>query len=549
MDSDSDNVGMTAVLLQQLAHPTREDTPLSELAMDLDHEHASPEARKGPTTFLDLPPGLRARTYRHAGLRRSCTIDLTGEADRTKRDENDSICSIREYVNGVWVPDGRDKSGVWRFIPSTRCDHPKLPFNIFLASQAIGEDASRYFFSHNRFSLRLTYASDLALFTKAVEAGGMHQMRYLHVDLRFKDNRYIRADYGTHNVKFNLWSKFCEVARNCLPNLRAFSVKTKVKELDLASKLICAMEPFPRLYDCAFNFDTTEQLDIVPVLKRTALRLTIPARHRSEQQQPFRFLDLPKEIQLMIHELLLTNRWDPFMYSSAPAKGIVTLLNRKTSGTQQPFPITCCGTCSIMKTGCFCRTHQTAFSTSCTCFSSPLPYFLVCREFYEDARAVFFSRNNFALMAEDPDLLLRVSSSIPTSSFMKIRHLTLRFPFTSRPAFRRALRVPEKTSLLSWSVVHRFIREHFQVNRLSLVVIDLGSKATELRDLRGRYMRKLLKSFAALRDLKEFRVYLGDHPLLEQEVEKAVMGPRYQEKRPVRFVPLFGTRIQGEQRF
>jgi hypothetical protein len=57
--------------------------------------------------------------------------------------------------------------------------------------------------------------------------------------------------------------------------------------------------------------------------------------------------------------------------------------------------------------GCFCRVRHAAYSSNCKCWAPPTPLFLICRGLLEDARFVFFSRNNFAvsdtLAGTDPD--------------------------------------------------------------------------------------------------------------------------------------------------
>lgn len=488
---------------------------------------------QGTLTFWDLPPNARTRIYRYAGLLRPCTIDMSNEQERLslKHDRNS------ECLNRGSPLDPREKTGIWKASHNVKdyCDHPRLPTNLFEVSRAVRDEIGPYFFSHNRFEIRLcSYRQDLEYFTKSTNDFA-HHLRYLHVDFRYKDNRYIRTGARSHEMKFSLWTDFCEMAQASLPNLRAFSLRTKVKDLDLTLKLASAMPSFPLLYDCAFQFDTSRAVGIIPVLEQTAHRLTSPARHRAGT---FRFFDLPKEMQFMVHEYLLAHRWDPYMVSTVPEKGIIVLVDRNRFKPGCQRDLTCCGTCSIMDSACFCRHRQTAYSTSCTCFSSPLPYFLVCHEFYEDARAVLFSKNNFATVTGDPNTVMRLINPIPTSSFMQIRHLTIRLPVVTVTSFRAPGRLSDQDSLVAWGVLRRFIREHFKLSSLSLTLIALGDSIRP-RDLRASWVRRLAESFADLQGLKDFRAYLVDHPSLEAEVERAVMGDRYRPKRHQRVIPLF----------
>ncbi|KAJ4389321.1 hypothetical protein N0V93_006787 [Gnomoniopsis smithogilvyi] len=58
--------------------------------------------------------------------------------------------------------------------------------------------------------------------------------------------------------------------------------------------------------------------------------------------------------------------------------------------------------------GCYCRLKHSAFSSTspsaCNCWEPPLALFLTCRALYEDAQAVFFSRNRFIVHDRSSDL-------------------------------------------------------------------------------------------------------------------------------------------------
>ncbi|BDD57790.1 hypothetical protein MAP00_003127 [Monascus purpureus] len=150
------------------------------------------------------------------------------------------------------------------------------------------------------------------------------QLSCLSVDLCFKDNRYIK---NTHDTKIFVWAKFCRGSVDGLPNLRAFSLRARVKDSETALELLGHMSEFRPLHDCAFYFDIREKGDILPVMRQTAHEVTSPSRYRPGV---FNFFDLPKELQLMVHENLVGSRWDPFLHSSAPARGVIALLNRKS---------------------------------------------------------------------------------------------------------------------------------------------------------------------------------------------------------------------------
>ncbi|KAL4946048.1 hypothetical protein BDV06DRAFT_183478, partial [Aspergillus oleicola] len=397
------------------------------------------------------------------------------------------------------------------------CDHPALPVGVFLASHAAREQLGTLFFGHNRITVSLIGRQEYKLFSKSMRWGLLH-LRHLHILLGGQD-RYLKMRSGVHRTVWSIWTEFCERAPERMPALKYFSLKCKVKELEVANRLMCIMDPFPTLAQCAFHFSEHEIDEIQPVIKRAAWRLTGNLGD-NENRPPFPFMKLPRELQLMILDHLLTQRYDPYLPAAERDMAMVGFLDRKSRPTTH-FPLACCGTCSPVGSTCFCEIRQTAFSTSCSCFSSPLPYFLVSRGLYEDCRRIFFTKNQFTFVDDEPEPIMRFLNSIPTTSFMQIRHLSFKFPLSYR-TYHRSSRT-ENAALLSWSVLRRFIKEHFDLPRLSLTVVDLGTRGST--GFFNKYMRRMLTTFTMdLQDLRDFRVFLKDDPSFEKELERAVLG-------------------------
>ncbi|OOF92836.1 hypothetical protein ASPCADRAFT_133233 [Aspergillus carbonarius ITEM 5010] len=491
---------------------------------DTDSEIFTMDAsKKRPTLLVDLPENIKKRILEYVGLLRPCLINISFEQVRSKLDRG--LCSRpieQRAPRGGWAAS-------WTSFYEGPCDHPRLPIEVFQSCQAFRRDAGALFFAQNRFSMLLYSKSDFMTFRSSME-WGMQHMRYLHLDLGPRDNRFLKLAPGVHRTILNMWVDFCSLSRTQMPSLRYFSMKCKVRDLEVACRLMCTMDPFPALFHCAFHLGHTQDDDIRPVIKRAAWRLT----DNLPNKPPFPFTHLPKEIQLMVLEEILLNRSDPTLQPSDCAPGIITFQDRKRSRIAMFHSLTCCGTCSPIGAMCFCHARQTAFSTSCTCFSSPLPYFLVSREFYENSRRIFFTKNKFAFVDEDPDFMMRFLHYIPTASTLLIQHLSFKFPVCYRSAPRTGPR-SEDATMLSWSVLRRFIREHFDLSRLSVKIVDLGLKGAVVYSLENRkkYLRKLLLAFTDLEGLRDFRVYLADDHVFEREAETAVLGPiRVERKRP-----------------
>ncbi|PKX98001.1 uncharacterized protein P174DRAFT_508360 [Aspergillus novofumigatus IBT 16806] len=448
------------------------------------------KSEKGGKSLCQLPEKVKLRILEYIGLVRPCLIEITAEAHRVKQ-AADHTCATRNLFH---------TRGIWSTCAGRLCDHPRLPTEVLMVSREFREDLGALFWSHNRFSFILTNLNDWDCFFNAVDWAA-EDVRYLHVEMRTWDNRFIKP--GAQRNLLRLWSRFCRYAALEMVNLRYFSLKCRVKDMAVALKIMSAMDPFPALSQCAFHFSHNPEEDIRPVVKRNALRLT----GNLGESLTFPYFDLPKEVQLIILEFLLSR------------------------------PLTCCGTCSPLQAACFCRARQTAYSTTCSCFSSPVRYFLVSRAFYEDARRIFFTMSRFAFVEEDPDLMMGFMNSIPTSSFMLIRHLVFKFPAMHRHPAKPSHKPHEDSAMVSWSVLRRFIREHFELSRLSLTIVDLGTRSSSWRNAaphRNKYVRKLLEAFQDLRGLREFRVFLEDDQSYEVTAERLVMG-RAVARRPLDF--------------
>jgi endonuclease-3 len=464
---------------------------------------------QGPAiTFFDLPKDIKIRILQYAGLLRPCLINIAFETHRTKTGRG--ICGNGNPIRMTRV----SWTGTWVDPYNTPCTHPAIPIQALQTCRQARTELGAFFFTENHFSIYLYGRVEYRLFCAATRWGLKH-LRNLHLDLGPRENRYLKLNGSLHKTTWTVWSQFCHNSTERMPALRRFSMKCKVKDLDIASRLMRTMEPFPLLAECAFHLSNKPDDDIRPVIKRAASRLT----GNLDEKPSFSFTKLPKEVQLIVLEHLLCDCSDPYLPATQRRAGMVGFLDRKLHRTTQ-FPLACCGTCSPLRAMCFCEARQTAFSTTCSCFSSPLPYFLVSRNFYEDCRRIFFSRTIFTFVEEEPECIMRFLNTVPTSSFMQIRHLSFKFPKCWR-TFHRSAKT-EEIALLSWSVLRRFIREHFDLARLSLSIVDLGTTETMPNASRIRYMRKMLKAFSELQGLREFRVYLAADPSFEKELERAV---------------------------
>ncbi|KAL1968380.1 hypothetical protein VTN77DRAFT_1909 [Rasamsonia byssochlamydoides] len=502
-----------------------DEMDLDMVYSDCDEESTAADAESDSVTFLDLPDHVRVKIYRYAHLVRPCPIDVAKEKQRFKGQSMLCLRSMPDlYQEGDWNTS---------FYMQT-CEHPPIPVNIFRVSQAVYEDAALAFFSLNRFQLTLRNLDDLIRF-KSATGPFQEYLQSIHVTLRCYDGRILKSSPRAKST-FNLWEKFCSLVARHMPALRYFSFDCRVNDVETAENVVGYFDYFRRLTHCALRFDSFANSDLQEIARKAAVEATMIAPTSSPS---FPFLDLPEEIQLMVLEHLLIVRWDPFVQSSEFARGQLIWQNRKQN---RPRVLYCCGTCSPNLRNCFCSLRQNAFSTNCTCFVSPLPYFLVSRHMYSLARDVFYSKNRFSFVGDDPRAMFRFLHCLPAESLHMIRYVTFTFP----RAHRYVIRVDQKyydSVQMDWSILIRFITEHFHLERLSVNVVDMGSGVpmSGASEAWKKFIREVLKGFTPLRGVRRFQVYLAEDRGYETVAEKAIMGPDYRPP-TVKHLPFVGAK-------
>ena len=496
------------------------------------------QTEKKGLTFLDLPDNARLLIYKYAGVHHACTTWVQPETHWKGHVRNFIQEGRRLSLQDSMREEDRFKV----------CKQRHLPINLLQVSKGVRNDVAPLLIGENNFATVLASWSDVHEFRQSFSRS-FHYLKHLHIDLRAHDQRNLRTEIdgngGVHKTIWHMWPDFCRDVREQMPRLRAFSLKCKVRDPEVARRLLEPMWDFPILQKCAILFNQQSIETIEPQVKRVCDHLT-----RRADPTPFPFNMLPGEIKLQILEHALTNRSDPFAYNTgnspsvglASVRGVVHLQRRRHMCVLPENPLVCCGTCSPMKTQCFCASRQTAYSSSCSCFSSPANCFLVSRDFYSIAAEVFFSLNTFLLIDDDPFSFLRITNGIPNEHLRYIHTLVLQFPRLTRVPTRPAHR-PNLTALQSWSILRRFVRDHFNLHRLGLYILDLGTSVDDPDTplTRVQFVRALLREFVDLRGLRDFWVFLADDREFEREARRLVLGDQRGAVRPPQFVRDFAS--------
>ncbi len=205
---------------------------------------------------------------------------------------------------------------------------------------------------------------------------------------------------------------------------------------------------FAKLKHCAIRLGHDSDPTLEEIARNAALRAT--GRQLDESGLGFRFLNLPPEIrsQVLQYTDLVTPikevMWNPkngysvcYCISTFDKEALAFFDENSAIGHSFKFR-NCWATSGV---GCFCRRfHAVSSSSLCNCWSPPRSLFLVCRDFLQSAREVFFSQNRFIItsskgpngLAESTPERLEASvwlkNIVPFISLRWLRSVELVFP-------------------------------------------------------------------------------------------------------------------------
>jgi len=238
----------------------------------------------------------------------------------------------------------------------------------------------------------------------------------------------------------------CEfLGLNIVPGRLKLAFVCDVDDGETAEEFIAPMKQLPNLKECAVRLGilpmgkTNVRSNLQYLAGETALRLT-----GRWADQPFRFLDLPQEVQLQIlsyTDLLASRDLQRVTAGCVPGRNPVTFFERagiefdaSTDWDQDHFPtryfnnLKCCGKCFDVSGVCLCRARHAAFSITCTCWRIPTAIFQVSKKIKQDAESIFYSRNHFVTPGDDKRNktlgLRKFLDQLPAGVIKYLKHIT-----------------------------------------------------------------------------------------------------------------------------
>lgn len=233
----------------------------------------------------------------------------------------------------------------------------------------------------------------------------------------------------------------------------------------------------------------------------------------------FPFQRLPKELRLKVLEesdLVPEKRF----FGSYGIFKFATLVWRRRL---------CYAKCNYSSEACCCIWRCGSFSLTCDCPSSPMAYFLVNRQLYNEAQEVFFPSNLFIIQALLYQLMF--FNLLPPHQLSRLRCIQIEV---------------SKTELIDWwtdqathgrfSQLVRIIQRKLNLPHLELRVnVNKCHLPGPLSTSEYKRSRRMITAFldplSKLRSLKKLFLYLEGLSHLEESLEKKIMGPDYDSAR------------------
>ncbi|KAJ4389596.1 hypothetical protein N0V93_007067 [Gnomoniopsis smithogilvyi] len=457
-------------------------------------------------SFLDLPRSLREQIYDEANIGGDKFIDLnfwTIEEGSWKDHEGQPLNKVPRPVLDYRSHDG-DRSPYFE---------ESFPFALLMVgSRLIHKEVLTKLYAHNTFAVSLLGPGGLRPLDHLGDTA-LRELRVLIVSLRpckcltpfcsknswgfgecgvwprpRSDNFWNALQHlsqGSHSrplghvsrtdkLTLARWRRTCaRIASNTRPNQLSLYLTAEPGDTQIANAILAPLRALPVLRDAAINLGThLRNIEAKLLARDMALSLTDKLHY-----PPFRFLDLPVELQM--HILQLTRLVDDSFVVWDSRKRLKGWASRRNC-------YGCVRTHSFVDRETFCsERHSGTFNPNCECRDSALPYFLVSKAFAEVARSVFYARNEFRLFPRHSGQTDRIAGydtfegdgyyELTLSSFLacvpqrhvsSLTHITLIIP----PLAPTYLSHQERHSWTQWLDSIKSLRQSADLSRLTLDV-------------------------------------------------------------------------------
>lgn len=416
--------------------------------------------------LLRLPFDIRRRVYEYAGLSDGTFISLNylhpdidvcpqtydsldlekisadGSEDSDGSDEHDNCISrysqtVSRFLNGPMpYPDIQlERPCCVEHENPTYCNcTSSLPSQLLDVCRTISNEANQIFYSESHFTIcrsdlgglsglfslkprALSWMSSLCIRLNICDCGyapefctskdsGNHEVTSHESCVRGHEDLLRKPTFQREIKAMAEWKRLCRhLAASTTPKRLRLCVICDVADVEAAKQIVEPMLELPILRECTLRFGLkARQEELQELARKTVLKLT-GRTITGIIDTPFRFMDLPREIQL--HILRYTDLVSPKDLAWCPDQAIdgyrvvqSSSIRWQLYSSTTAYEYFCCGSCSSSDAteSCCCTTRHTGFLTTCECWTMPTALFSVSRRMKEDATSIFFSRNHFAIL-------------------------------------------------------------------------------------------------------------------------------------------------------
>ncbi|KAI0846176.1 hypothetical protein F5Y00DRAFT_244698 [Daldinia vernicosa] len=356
-------------------------------------------------TFLDLPASVRRRIYDYAGLISGRSVYIH------------SLKQPHEDFEGVNHARKRFESD-----PCTECDELHFTFHLLQTCKAVYTEVSAIVYSENDLVVPDGAVEDGLRILGNITPSACSKLTNLYVHLSmtggYCPGGYIRDSRKTEPIRKSRIAAWQKTAKHILTHsspqkLRLHFICDLKSQISIVSDVLAPFHDSPgSIKDCALRLnrkkykydkdnhnnkykhdkDNHGKDDLYSMARQAAI--IVSASPSTRLDQPFRFLDLPQDLQQSILKytdlITPTNevRWNPQrgFYFEYPIE----------HGTAYHGRFICADYHHNL--GCFCMSEHCVYSSRCRCWRPPQALFLVSRAMYESSRAVFYTYNRIIII-------------------------------------------------------------------------------------------------------------------------------------------------------
>lgn len=359
-------------------------------------------------------------------MKQGRVCDFVGLPCTHRRSFLDLPLAVRQRIYGIaGVPANRRLYIVTLLEPNQNSDDPfSTTFSLLQTCKAVHDDVLAMTISRNTLVL---LPSDLEYGLDFLDRLALHHVRLiskLEIRLqirgrshsrscpsRMEETRSLAAVLTASRVK--LWQKvaarlFARVPPGVISLRLICDLETTIARDDthlasLVAQPLLNARP-GTVKDCKIRLSLVKMPELSHLATEAACHITGQGIIPAIRKGIFRFSDLPQEIRMSIFEYTdlitphLSVNWHPELgfYCSSHFSCCRHSNARPESYPNCPFRF--CGPKSNLRT--FCRGRRSAYNPKCRCWIEPSALMLVSRAVYQDAAAVFYSKNRITVVGQ-----------------------------------------------------------------------------------------------------------------------------------------------------